>query len=340
MSRRFLAGILAILAAIFLCGSLAGAFGSAGLPENFRLENGQTYHGNLTAVARNVDLQAGSRVEGSLAVLALNSVTLGGEIEGNVSVLAPAVDVRLRQGLHIRGDLALCGRSVDSVDGVIIDGQLTTGCDLLNTMLSGAASAEAGFPQFVLPLLFNRYSGGLASRLFQVTVNSLAMAAVAALVALLFPRPLRRIADAATTAPATTGIVGFLTMLAALALTLVYAMLVVVTLGLVCFASPLFAAGWLIIVMASVVGWVAVSGPVGLTVARRLGISSTPIGIAALGAGSLTLLQGVLEMIPCLGWLGALMLVALGSAGFGAVLLTRLGMRSYPEIVKIKHDLA
>jgi hypothetical protein len=55
---------------------------------------------------------------------------------------------------------------------------------------------------------------------------------------------------------------------------------------------------------------------------------------AALGALALTLVQGLIEMLPCVGWISTLLMLVLGAIGLGAVILTRLGTRAYPEIIR------
>jgi hypothetical protein len=108
---------------------------------------------------------------------------------------------------------------------------------------------------------------------------------------------------------------------------------IVFTLGLTCLASPVIGFGWLAVGIALITGWIAVSVPVGTMVLHRLKIYPTPMVAAAVGTLVTTLAQGILGMIPCLNLISWLAVIVLGSAGFGAVLLTRFGTRPYPEII-------
>jgi hypothetical protein len=124
-----------------------------------------------------------------------------------------------------------------------------------------------------------------------------------------------------------------LSLCVALAVTVLYVLSMVLTVGLTCLISPLFGLMWLLIIAGLLAGWIAVSVPVGKMILYRLHLTPTPMVAAAVGTLTLTLVQGFLSLIPCINLIGWLMLIILGSAGFGSSLLTRFGTRPYPEIV-------
>jgi hypothetical protein len=114
---------------------------------------------------------------------------------------------------------------------------------------------------------------------------------------------------------------------------LIYLVAIVVTFGVACIFVPVFGLLWVAIFLSLIIGWIAISVPFGTAILHRLKVYPSRMLSAAVGALVLTLVQGLLSMIPCVGALGWLMLILFGSVGFGAVLLTRFGTHPYPEII-------
>jgi hypothetical protein len=298
--------------------------------DQYVLRSGATHAGNLTVVAREVTLEEGSTVNGDLSVVSAGPVTLNGQINGDVSILAPSA--QLGKTLRINGSLSICAREVKQASEAIISGSQSTGCNRLGDLFSGVSRGAGNFPP-----LGNTPFGDTASnplfRFFQVIFTSLGMAALAALAAAIFPRQVNRMSGTAISQALTTTLVGFLSIAVAVALSAIYVVSIPLTLGLTCLGLPIVGLLWLVIGIALVVGWIAVSIPFGTTLLHRMKVYPTPMVAAALGTLVLTLVQGLVQMIPCIGWIGWLMLIVIGSAGFGAVLLTRFGTRPYPEMV-------
>ncbi len=300
--------------------------------DRYVLHSGETHSGDLTVMAREVELQPGSQVNGDLSIISAGNVVLGGEIDGNVSILSPSA--RLDNTLRLTGNLSICSRDIQQAPGVTITGNQSTGCNQLGAVFSGVRRG-GGFPQ-IGSAIASEFNGNPILRFFRVIVTAFALAALAALAAVVFPRQINRMTETAMSKFATTTIVGFVSAVVVIAVTALYLLSLIVTLGLACLASPLVALAWLVVLVALVTGWIAVSIPLGTILLRRFKVYPTPMVSAALGALVLTLVQGLLEMIPCVGWLAWLMLIVLGSAGFGSVLLTRFGTRPYPEIVPVR----
>ncbi len=331
--KRLLTLLIAVTAAMITLVSVSpasaqGPEGGIAVNDRYVLGKDEVHRGNLTVIAREVELEAGSRVDGNLSIVASGLVTLNGEVNGNVSVLAP--DARLESGLRVNGDLSICVRDVNRSPDAVISGNQNEGCDQLGAVFSGR---DANGIRRIRNLPFGGYTEPPLLRIFRVIVTACAVAALAALVMLFFPRHIGHITETATSAPITTGLVGFLSFGVALAITVVYLLSIMLTLGLMCLAAPIAALLWVAVFLALLLGWIAIAVPLGKAIAYRLKVHPTPVGAAALGSLALTLLYGVLDMLPCIGWLSWVMLVVLGSVGFGAVLLTRFGTRPYPEIV-------
>ena len=160
-------------------------------------------------------------------------------------------------------------------------------------------------------------------------VLSFGTSVLCALIAVMFPRRLRLARNAVTAAPATAAIVGFLSLCAALGLTLLY--VVSLLLFITALLLPFAALAWIALAALSVVGWVVIAEPIGHTLLRRRKVYAAPMAAAAVGGFVLTFGLQALSWLPLIGWIGSLVGFVLGFTGLGALLLTRLGTRSYPE---------
>ncbi len=165
--------------------------------------------------------------------------------------------------------------------------------------------------------------------LFDLLVVPFGISGLCALIAVLFPRRLRVARNAATSAPATTAVVGFLSLCAALGLTVLYAISLV--LFITALLLPFAALAWIIFAALSAIGWAVIAEPIGHMLLRRREIYAAPMAAAAVGGFVLTFGIELLRLLPAVGWIGSVIGFVLGSAGLGALLLTRLGTRPYPE---------
>lgn len=331
MRRRWIIVAAVGLALLTLVSLTVEHLPIAGISQQYILPEKEIHHGDLNVVAYSVELRADSIVEGSAAIIATDSVLVGGTIQGDLSIYAPTVEIKIDKHLQVNGDFSLCSRNnTTERESITVSGEYTADCKQLPTTLNGN-----GFPQLNIPI-FNRYSGNLFARLSQMIANAIMVAVIAALGVNFFPGRFRRITEAAISAPVTAGIVGFLSVGTAVALTVIYFVLSALTLGLLCLAFPLVALSWVIITSTLVIGWIAISLPLGAAIVRRLNWPTSPMIIAATGALCLTFVQGIIEITPCVSILGGLMLLVLGSAGLGGVILTHFGRHPYPEYITIK----
>ncbi len=335
MIKRLL-GIFAFgIATILALGTahVASAQGSDGhvvINDHYVLHANETLSGDVTIMARQVELEAGSKVDGILSIIAAGSVVMDGEVDGDLSILAAST--HLGKSFRLSGDLSVCSREYVLDPAATISGSQNTGCNQLGSVLGGVTRSSDGSSKISLPF-FGGSNDSLITRLFRVIVTACALAALAALAVAVFPRQINRLSGTAMTSAGTTTVFGFLSLCVALAVTILYLLSMVLTVGLTCLVSPLFGLMWLLIIAGLLAGWIAVSVPVGKMILYRLHMSPTPMVAAAVGTLALTLVQGFLSLIPCINLLGLLLLIILGSTGFGSSLLTRFGTRPYPEIV-------
>jgi cytoskeletal protein CcmA (bactofilin family) len=297
----------------------------------YTLGSGKTHEGDLTIAAQDVQLKAESHVTGDVSIVSA-SATLDGEIDGDVSILAS--DVQLGKNLRINGDLSVCARNFVKDSAARITGDQSTGCNSLGELFSGMKGGRGNSP-IRMPIRGNTSTNPVA-QFFGAIISACVVAALAALLAVIFPNQIQRMTTTAMSTPMTTGIAGFLSMGVAVAVTAIYAFSIVLTLGVMCIALPLVGLGWLAFSIALLAGWIAISVPVGKILLHRMKIYPTPMIAAALGALVLTFFQGFLGMVPCIGWISNIVALALASVGLGAVLLTRFGTRPYPEFVSAR----
>lgn len=309
--------------------------------QSYVLESGRTHQGDLVVVARSVDLREGSTVDGDVAVVAFENAALGGTINGDLALFASGVDVYFRNDFRVRGDLAVCARSLNNLTLDRISGEIDKGCDQLSQALRryGVDTMGLGFSgvDFSTFLPFFRGYGDIG----QVIVNTIVVGLLAALAAAVVPYHYQRITQAAIATTLSAGMVGFLTIAASLVLSVVYSVLGLATLGvMLCLGLPLMAVVWIVLYLALLLGWIAVAFPVGKAIMRALGLRYSRLQAALLGAATITFGQGVLSLLPCVGVFGWLILVVAGSVGLGAVLLTRAGLRPYPEVIAVKSKIS
>jgi hypothetical protein len=145
-------------------------------------------------------------------------------------------------------------------------------------------------------------------------------AALAALVTLFVPNPMNRVARTIVDQPVLSTGVGLLTA--------IVAPLFLVVMAITIILLPVSLLGALVLVIAWIFGRIAL----GMEIGRRIGAMfdrQWPYGLAA-GVGTFVLalvVDGVGELIPCVGWL---LPAFVGVLGVGAVLLTRFGTQTYP----------
>jgi len=280
--------------------------------EDYTLAAGDVLAGDLVVFGGDVTLEEGSQVEGDVVVWG-GEVEVAGLVEGQLAAFGG--DVELRETAVVEGDLAVIGGEVLQEEGAEVRGQ-----QIVNPWEGQSWRAWPLVipivPDVPAPPTFD-VSRHLLLRLLwrgaRLVATSLVMAALAGLVAMLWPRAADRVGRASARAPLPAAGIGLLTIV------LIAALLISICLTVFGLLAALAAA------VAAVFGWLSLGILIG---DRLLKTESThPFWPAALGTGLLTLLAGLLDLIPCVGWLGSFLIVCLS---LGAVILTRFGAQEYP----------
>jgi hypothetical protein len=314
--RRINALLAVLLAAVFLTAAAPVRAANGDPPgvvvgESFTLHAGEMLDGDLVIVGGAVTLEEGSIVDGSVVVWG-GSVEIAGEVEGDVSAFGGSV--YLAHTAEVEDNVVTFGGDVERESGAWIGGQ----------EIRGPVGEFDVWPMPMMPFPFGPgFEGGprfFFGRAFlkvgRVMLLALLMAGLGGLVAVLWPRPATRIGRAAIQSTLSALGWGLLTMFVGL-------LVVVGLIVTICF-SPLGLLAGAIVGVATLFGWLSMGIVIG---ERILPTGSNPFWGAALGAGLLTLLSSLLDLVPCIGWMVPFLI---GSVALGAVVLTRFGQQSHP----------
>jgi hypothetical protein len=288
--------------------------------EDYTLEEGKRLDGDLIVFNGDVTLEAGSRVQGSV-------ITWNGsaKVEGTVErdLVVSGGDIVLDDSARVAGNV-VCSWNCDLEQkaGARVGGGIIEGVPLRGLQLDRVR----GVPQIPsLPKIWASGPGRVLNwmlRAIRSLVAIMVVAAVAGLVALIWPQQTAQVGQTVVEAPLPSLGIGLLTVVAGTAL--------IVALAITICLSPVAILVALALSAAGLFGWIAVGGVVGERLLRALNAREiAPLWAAGLGALLITLIGTGLSSAFCLAPLGWLMIFALGSIGLGAVVLTRFGTTAY-----------
>jgi cytoskeletal protein CcmA (bactofilin family) len=311
---------------------------------------------DLVVFADTIDLQADSRVDGSVALVA-DRVTINGPINGDLTILSshihigPDAEVSGNATLlgdtvqidgHISGALHVRSATLEIHDAAQIDEMVYVCADAFDDSRSEPRSQNCEDsdiwsstrtletlrdPNFVLPLL-NITISGAALAIMATAVGSLALSGLSILAVVLFPRQISHIEEAVRVGSRSLSGTGVMMILLAMGITFAVGLVVVVipVLGLV--IVPVYLLAALLFFGMTLAGWITVTLVVGDLILRRMRVTSLPpLVITAIGNLALLLVWNVLALTDITRVLGFLALVGLGSVGLGAAFITRMGTK-------------
>lgn len=272
------------------------------LDDDVTLREGEHVKGDLMMMGGNLIMRTGSRVEGGVTVFG-GDVTIDGLIEGDLIALGG--DITLQAHARVKGDVVALGGHVHQAEGART-GEVVKGLTLRS----------------VRELRVTPFSSETDLRSWNTVGSVVATLAGAVLMALLgmavvnfWPAQTTQVGKTIITLPLPSLGVGCLLYPLAGGLTL----FLLVTLCLAPFAPVVV----LLLVAASLFGWVALGTLWGRWLVRRLGWRRmTPLLVVGVGVFSLTMGMVVAGAVPCL---GPLLILSASGIGLGAVTLSRFG---------------
>jgi cytoskeletal protein CcmA (bactofilin family) len=269
----------------------------------YTLMKGQSLTGNLIVLGGVATIEEESTVTGDV-VLAGGTVTVKGEVTGDIISMGGSIN--LTDTALVKGDISTIGSGLTRSPNAIVNGSVyTSGAGTLH--LPDSFNPQT-LTNFHLPDL--QPIGNIFWSIFQ----TLAMAALALLVALFLPKPTERVANVIINQPMTAGGLGLLTVIVAPALLIVLAITILLI--------PLSLIGIFLLTIAFVFGWIAVGMETGKRLSQMFKTEWSPPINAGLGTLVLSLVSSAVSQIPCVGWV---LPAVIAIIGLGGVLITRFG---------------
>lgn len=281
--------------------------------QNFILKSGETLTGDLVGIGSEVTIESGASVKGDVVVIG-GSLKLDGDTAGNAVVIGGVISMGAQSS--VAGDLVTVGGTLQRAVGAKVGGNVVT--NLPPPQLMVPVTPQAEIPPVAPPPGFRvNYSplGDAAG----ILVQSIGLAALAMLLTLFLHPQLDRVAQAITKQPIVSGSIGLLTTLLA-PITLV---ILVITILLI----PVALAAVVLLVLAWLFGVVALGMEVGDRFTKAIHRTWEPVVSAGAGTFMLGFVVGIINLIPCVGWLAP---VLVGLVGLGGAVITLFGTRPVP----------
>ncbi|MBE9509163.1 MAG: polymer-forming cytoskeletal protein, partial [Chloroflexi bacterium] len=210
--------------------------------EDYTLKEGERIDGDLVVFNGDVTLEAGSRVEGSVIVWN-GSADIEGAIEGDLVVSSG--DIYLGGSAQVEGDVVCSWNcDIDQEEGARVDGGIIEGAPIPGFRFEQWSNFPIPVPS--LPTFWVSGPGqvlGWVLKAIRSVTAILVIAAVAGLVALIWPQPTAQVGRAVIAAPGPSFGMGLLTVIAATVLIVILAVTICLSPAAVLAALALGAAG-------------------------------------------------------------------------------------------------
>jgi len=283
--------------------------------QNFTLKSGETLAGDLVIIGGQAVVEQGATVQGDTVVIGGN-LQLDGQVSGDAVVIGGLVSLGSTSSLS--GDAVTIGGSVQRAEGAKIGGNILSNFPPPTLQLpSGAATATPPLP----PQPKLQFDFGPLGTAASVFFQALGLGALGMLLTVFLHPQLDRVGQAVAGQPFISGTIGVLAIIA----TAITAVILSVTLILI----PVALATVLLVVLAWLFGIVALGMEVGDRFTKAIHRSWEPVLSACLGTFLLALVVGMVNLIPCVGWLAP---VIVGLVGLGAAVITMFGTRVVPDV--------
>jgi hypothetical protein len=312
MKKVLLSLVLAALVLALATPAYAGDAldGKVVIGEDFTLKSGETIQGDLVVMGGNATVEAGARVDGNVVVMG-GSADIAGRVDQNVTVLGDSVT--LRSSAEVDGQLTVWGGSITREEGAQVKGGESQG-------FSDSGPWDFPGPRFS-PLGAADPAIWFIRQVIEAIMTVVLVSVLALVITALWPEQTMRVSAAIATAPAVSGLLGLLTLLA-----------VPIVLGLIAVTiclAPLSLLGFGAYIAAVLFGWIGF----GLLLGNRLAVAFRwnlpPAGAALLGTFIISALVAFfwpLDIMACFSFALSFIFACIG---LGGVVLTRFGTTPY-----------
>ncbi|MBI5304626.1 MAG: polymer-forming cytoskeletal protein [Chloroflexi bacterium] len=274
-----------------------------------RIQSGAQVRRDIVSSGGDVVIEDKAVVQNDIVVFGGN-LDIAGEVLGDVAVFGG--NITLESTAVIGGNVAPIGGNLDRKEGAVVRGTVSRGTSGITPPRAPTPPTPFSYNWFANPI--NVFFGFV-----RVVLGVIALAAVGALTVAFWPSQTKQVAQVAQGSALPSLGVGCLTWIAVIVLSL---LLVITICGI-----PFAVFVWLAIIIATLVGWVALGWLVGERVMNALHVRQADNVVIAAVVG--VFLLALLSAAPIIGWLAGLIVAIMG---LGAVVLTRFGTRAYPSL--------
>ncbi len=280
------------------------------IANTIHFSSGDILNGSLGLVGSTAIIDRGATVIKSVFVVG-STITINGAVAGDIIAIGGAIN--LGDTAMVDGDITIIGASLTRSPMAVVKGKITQQAPTI-VDINPAVPA----PQPVSSV------GKIAS----LALQSFLVAAIAAIVALLIPNPIKRIGTALAEQPAIAMGVGLLVIIGSIVLMI----LMVISIILIPVAFLAVLAFFLTLFF----GWFSVGYELGYKIGELFHAEWAPAVASGIGTLILTLVISAVGLIPWAGWLImslAILLVIL--LGIGSVVMARFGSPKYRPVPRM-----
>lgn len=299
--------------------------GKVVLGGQFTLETGRRIDGDLAVIGGQAVIEEGAIVDGDAVVMG-GMLEVSGKIDGDIAIFGGQVD--LRNTAVVAGDVVALGGSVTRAPGAEVSGEIREGGAIdIPELRNLPIEPGVVIPGLVPPPEPNfRTSPGAwllhaLLTILRMIAWTLAITAMALVIALLWPRGIERLGRTGIEQPAMVFLTGFISWILGIALVAILA----ITICLL----PVAIAVALALLVAALLSWVVTGWVIGRKLLAWLNVKNASVVLeAVVGTLLFTVVYFLVSFIWCANFIIG---VLVGCFGLGAIVLTRFGTRPYPS---------
>ncbi|MBN1230326.1 MAG: hypothetical protein JXA19_00520 [Anaerolineales bacterium] len=284
---------------------------------DYLLKSGESISGSLVVLFGSAVVEEDANVFGNL--VSINSdIEIAGNIYGDLSVVNGSVD--FKETTSVYGDVYIPGSDVTGIEGIKISGEIyEVGMENLDYQ------APNNDWNSTAPVSFVRNS---INKVMSLMISTFTLTALGVVIIILWESRIKTISTVIEREMLTSGAFG----LALFIITPVISILLMITIILI----PVSFIFLIALVAFAVFGWTSLGFILGERLEEISKQEWTPALKTGIGIFCLSLLIGILNWIPCIGWIGS---VVLTSIGLGAAVLTKLGGKQYPREAALSNEI-
>jgi hypothetical protein len=323
--RKILMGLLLLMLmlapAIPVYAQGAPGGGKVIIGQDFTLKSGDSLGGDLVIIGGAVTIEQNATVNGDVVVIG-GSLKMNGQATGNAVVIGGVV--AMSDQSSVAGDVVTIGGTLQRAQGAKVGGNVVTNLPPPNLRLPVSPTAPAVELPPTLPKPEVPSGFGLLGTAVGIVFWAALLAALAMLLTLFLHPQLDRVAQAVTRQPFVAGSIGLLTT--------IVVPLAIVILAVTILLIPVALATGILLALAWLFGVVAFGMEVGDRFTKAIHRTWEPVLSAGAGTFLLGLAVGLVNEVPCVGWLAP---VIVGLIGLGAAVITLFGTRPLPQFAPI-----